>query len=46
MNTVVLVDHRHDCPKCGIGVVETGSADYTFNGKAVARAPAQLPPRC
>jgi len=37
MNPVVLVGHRHDCPIHGIGIVETGSADYTFNGKAVAR---------
>ncbi|MCI0912699.1 PAAR domain-containing protein [Pseudomonas sp. NPDC089743] len=37
MNPVVLVDHRHDCPKHRIGVVKTGSADYAFNGKAVAR---------
>ncbi|MFJ2981024.1 MULTISPECIES: PAAR domain-containing protein [unclassified Pseudomonas] len=37
MKPVVLVGHHHDCPLHGIGVVETGSADYTFNGKAVAR---------
>ncbi|MCI0912697.1 hypothetical protein [Pseudomonas putida] len=46
MNPVVLVDHRHNSPKHGICVVKTDSADYTFNGKAVARVPAQLPPRC
>ncbi|WAB96796.1 hypothetical protein OSW16_19935 [Pseudomonas putida] len=46
MNSVVLLDHRHDCPKHGIGVVEKGSAHYTFNGKAVARVRAQPPPRC
>ncbi|MCO7568267.1 PAAR domain-containing protein [Pseudomonas sp. S 311-6] len=37
MRPVVLVGHRHDCPLHGAGTVVTGSANYTFNGKAVAR---------
>jgi len=37
MPPVVLVGHRHDCPLHGIGIVETGSSQYTFNGKPVAR---------
>ncbi|MFG0633036.1 PAAR domain-containing protein [Pseudomonas sp. xss_2] len=37
MKPVALVGHRHDCPIHGPGVVETGSASYRFNGKAVAR---------
>jgi len=37
MNPIVLVGLRHDCPIYGIGIVETGSADYTFNRKTVAR---------
>lgn len=37
MRPVTLVGHRHDCPLHGAGVVETGSAGYTFNGKPVAR---------
>lgn len=37
MRPVTLVGNRHDCPLHGAGVVETGSAGYTFNGKPVAR---------
>ncbi|MEN5303495.1 MULTISPECIES: PAAR domain-containing protein [unclassified Pseudomonas] len=37
MKPVVLVGHSHACPIHGKGVVETGSPNYTFNGKAVAR---------
>jgi uncharacterized Zn-binding protein involved in type VI secretion len=37
MKPVVLVGHRHACPLHGISEVETGSATYTCNGKAVAR---------
>ncbi|GLO29284.1 MULTISPECIES: PAAR domain-containing protein [Pseudomonas] len=37
MNPVVLVGHRHVCPLHGINEVESGSATYIFNGRAVAR---------
>ncbi|WP_201168464.1 PAAR domain-containing protein [Pseudomonas sp. S31] len=37
MKPVVLVGHRHECPLHGHGVVETGSATYTFSGRPVAR---------
>lgn len=37
MRPVVLVGHQHQCPLHGIGVVETGSTSYEFNGRAVAR---------
>lgn len=37
MKPIVLVGHRHDCPLHGPGVVETGAASFTFNGKAIAR---------
>lgn len=37
MKPVVLESHQHECPIHGIGVVETGSPTYNFNGKPVAR---------
>jgi len=37
MRPIVLVGHKHECPLHGIGIVETGSANYEFNSKAVAR---------
>lgn len=37
MRPIVLVGHKHECPSHGIGVVETGSASYEFNGRSVAR---------
>jgi uncharacterized Zn-binding protein involved in type VI secretion len=37
MKPVVLVGHSHTCPIHGKCTVETGSPNYTFNDKAVAR---------
>ena len=36
MRPVVLVGHRHECPKHGTGIVVSGTDDVAINGREVA----------
>lgn len=36
MRPVVLVGHRHECPKHGTGTVVSGTAGVNVNGREVA----------